>query len=228
MKAGILAKLKKKDANGSDNEPRVAPWWLIQVIRYTGTAVSRLLWGLSFSGTKNIPPKRKGGIIIAANHQAYFDPFWISFPVSRQIRYLAWSEAFSWPLIGTVISFLGAWPIRLEKSSPKAMRRSLSWLKEGGALIIFPEGERCFSDGKMRKFKVGAIRLAIEAGTPVLPVTIKGANKIWPRGYTYPHLGKVEIIYHPLQFYSVPEGENLKKYAKAETEKLEKIIASAL
>jgi 1-acyl-sn-glycerol-3-phosphate acyltransferase len=183
---------------------------------------------LHYEGTKNIPPKRNGGLIIAANHQAYFDPFWISFPINRPIRYLAWDEAFSWFFVGRIMRLLGAWPLRLERGSPQAMRRSLNWLREGGAIVIFPEGERCHSNGRMRKFKVGAVRLALEAGMPILPVTIKGANKVWSRDHIYPRLGKVEITYHPLQYYSVPENEDLKKYAKKETERLEKIISSAL
>lgn len=197
------------------------------MLRHLGIPLSRLLWKLNFKGTQNIPPKNKG-IIIAANHQAYLDPFWISLPIARPIRYLAWNEAFSWPLIGKLLTLVGAWPIRLEKSSPQAIRRSVNWLKSGGALVIFPEGERCFSDGEMRRFKAGAVRLAVETGIPILPVTIKGANKVWPRDYSYPHLGKVEIIYHPVQYYVVPKDEDLKAYVKKETEVLEKMIASAL
>jgi 1-acyl-sn-glycerol-3-phosphate acyltransferase len=224
----VSVKQKRKNTNGSNGEPLVAPWWFIQLLRYVGFWLSRCLWGLRYKETKNIPSKIKGGLIIAANHQAYFDPFWISFPIKRPIRYLAWNEAFSWFFVGRILRLLGAWPLRLEKGSPQAMRRSLNWLREGGALVIFPEGERCYSDGKMKKFKVGAIRLALEAGMPILPVTIKGANNVWSRDHTYPRLGKVEIIYHPLQHYSVPENEDLKIYAKKETERLEKIISSAL
>lgn len=223
----ISLREKAGNSNGANDEPPVAPWWVIQAVRFLGIPLSRLLWDLRFRGKENIPLKSVG-VIIAANHQAYLDPLWLSLPINRPIRYLAWNEAFSWRFIGKLLSLLGAWPIKLERSSPQAMRRSLSWLKEGGALVIFPEGERCFSDGEMRKFKVGAIRLAIESGIPILPVTIKGANKVWPRDYSYPHLGKIEIIYHPIQHYSVPEGEDLKTYAKLETERLEKMIASAL
>lgn len=203
------------------------PWWVIQLLRHIGIPLSRFLWKLKFKETQNIPPKNKG-IIIAANHQAYLDPFWISLPIKRPIRYLAWNEAFSWPLIGKLLTLVGAWPIRLERSSPQAIRRSVNWLRMGGALVIFPEGERCFSDGEMRRFKAGAVRLAVETGIPILPVTIRGANKVWPRDYSYPHLGKVEIIYHPVQYYVVPKDEDLKAYVKNETEKLEKMIASAL
>ncbi len=214
--------------NGSTEEPPVLPWWAIQIVRYGVWVFSRLLWGLAFKRTKNIPHATNGGLIIAANHQAYVDPFWLSLPIKRDIRYLAWSEAFSWKFIGTVMSYLGAWPIRIKRSSPQAMRRSLNWLREGGALVIFPEGERCFSDGKMKKFKAGAVRLAIDAGIPILPVTIKGANKVWARDHAYPRLGKIEIIYHPVIHYVVPEGENLKDYIRKETERLEKIISSEL
>jgi 1-acyl-sn-glycerol-3-phosphate acyltransferase len=206
----------------------VAPKWVIGFLRGLFLLLSRVLWSLQFKGVENIPSKETGGIIIAANHQTYIDPFWLSLPVKRPIRYLAWNEAFAWPVVGKIMSFLGAWPLQLEKGSPRAMRRSLKWLGGGGALVIFPEGARCFSDGEMLKFKAGAVRLAIEAGMPILPVTIKGANKVWPRDYHYPKLSRIEVTYHPLQYYSVSENQDLKEYTRHETERLAKIIASAL
>ena len=219
---------RRERGNPSSKEPAVAPRWVIEVLRNLFFPLSRLLWGLRFKGVENIPSEEVGGIIIAANHQTYIDPFWMSIPVKRPIRYLAWNEAFAWPIVGKVMSLLGAWPLQLERSSPRAMRRSLKWLREGGALVIFPEGARCFSDGEMQKFKAGAVRLAIEAGIPILPVTIKGGNKVWPRDYSYPKLGRIEIIYHPLHYYSISENQDLKEYTQRETERLAEIIASAL
>ncbi len=186
---------------------------------------SRVLWRLEHKGVENIPPN--SGLIIAANHQSYGDPFWLAIPVKRPIRFLAWSEAFAWPLIGKVITLLGAWPLQIE-GNPKAIRRSLTWLRDSGVVVIFPEGGRGLPDGSMVRMKGGAVRMALEAGVPILPVTIRGANRVWPANRLFPRLGKVEIVYHPVFNVEQRPEEETRACVRRETERLAQVIQSAL
>jgi len=186
----------------------------------------RLFWRIELKGIENIPAKT--GMIVAANHQSYGDPFWLSIPITTPTRYLAWSEAFQWPLVGKVIGLLGAWPLQIEGSDPAAIRRSLTWVREGGAIVIFPEGGRGHPDGSMIRMKGGAVRMALEAGVPILPVTIRGANRVWPAGRRLPRPGKVEITYHPVFHVEQRTGEDTKRCARRETDRLAEIIQSAL
>jgi len=187
---------------------------------------SRLCWRLDHHGTENIPAT--GGVIIASNHQTYIDPFWLSLPIKRVVRYLAWSEAFRWPLIGKFMTLLGAWPLQVEGSDPTAIRRTLQWLRQGGAVVIFPEGGRCGPGGELSRFKGGAIRLALEAEVPILPVTIRGGNRVWPRGWRFPHLAKVDVIYHPIQQIKQQPAEESRTCARRETERLAEIIRTEI
>ena len=202
------------------------PQWALELIRPIVGAVSKVVWKIEFEGVENIP--QHGGVIVAANHQTYIDPFWLSLPIKRPTRYLAWSAAFNWPIVGQCLIWLGAWPLALEGSDPAAIRRSLQWLKEGGAVVIFPEGGRSSATGSLERFKAGAIRLSLEANVPILPVTIKGGNKVWPRGWRFPHPGKVVITYHPLYQPEKGPGEETRAYARRESEHLAHVIASAL
>lgn len=202
------------------------PQWALELVRPTVGVFSRALWKIEFVGVENVPAN--GGVIIAANHQTYLDPFWLSLQVKRPIRYLAWSAAFSWPLVGRCLTWLGAWPLALEGSDPAAIRRSIQWLRDGGAVVIFPEGGRSTSTGEMDRFKAGAVRLALEANVPILPVTIKGGNRIWPRGWRVPRLGKVVVTYHPLYHPAQPPAEETRAFARRESERLAKVIESAL
>jgi 1-acyl-sn-glycerol-3-phosphate acyltransferase len=124
--------------------------------------------------------------------------------------------------------FLGAWPLQVEGSDPAAIRRSLQWLREGEAIMIFPEGGRGKPDGSMVRFKVGAVRIALEAGVPILPVTIRGANRVWPTGKHIPGLGQIEITYHPLFHPQQRPHEDSRACARRESEQLAAIIGSAL
>ena len=202
------------------------PQWALELMRPVVGVVSRAVWKIEYVGVENIPAS--GGVIIAANHQTYIDPFWLSVKIKRPIRYLAWSAAFRWPVVGQCLTWFGAWPLALEGSDPAAIRRSIQWLRGGGAVVIFPEGGRATSTGALERFKAGAVRLALETNVPILPVTIKGGNQIWPRGRRVPRLGKVVITYHPLYHPEPPPDEETRAFARRESERLAKVIGSAL
>ncbi|MGH9944365.1 MAG: lysophospholipid acyltransferase family protein [Pyrinomonadaceae bacterium] len=231
VEAGVQVSVagRRNGGGGSEagSQPFVLPRWGIEILRVVFRATFRLLWNMRVRGEGHIP--LEGGLIIAANHQTYIDPFWLAVPVRRYLRYLAWDEIFSWPLVGTLVRWLGAWPLQLERGDPQAIRRSLQWLRQGGAVVIFPEGGRAKADGVPRRFKTGAARMALEAGVPVLPVTIRGGHQIWPSDWRYPKLsGHLELIYHPLQHVSQLPGETPREAARRASERLAETIHSAL
>lgn len=214
----------------SERSPRgngfVLPQWGLELLRPLVRSLTRALWHVKFEGIENIPCK--DGLIIASNHQSYIDPFVISIPIKRPLRYLAWNVAMGWPVVGRAMKLLGAWSLQLEGSDPAPIRRSLQWLRAGGAVMIFPEGGRGKPDGSMVRFKAGAVRIALEAKVPILPITIRGANEVWPAGRYVPRLGKIEVIYHPL-FYPEPKpDEDTRECARREIQELASIIESAL
>ena len=218
------AAIKEKPRAAVDNS--MLPQWALEMIRPVVGAFSRALWKIEFSGVENVPSR--GGLIIAANHQTYLDPFWLSLPIKRPTRYLAWSAAFRWPVVGTGLKWLGAWPLALEGSDPAAIRTSLQRLRNGGAVVIFPEGGRSTETGSLERFKAGAVRMALEAQVPILPVTIKGGNRVWPRGWRFPRRGKVIVTYHPLIHAAPCPDEETRACARRESDRLAQVIASAL
>lgn len=202
------------------------PQWLLDLFRPVICLLCKLFWRARWIGTENIPAN--GSLIVAANHQTYIDPFWISCPIKRPVRYLAWDAAFNWPLVGTFMRLLGAWPLQLEGSDPAPIRRSMQWLREGGAVVIFPEGGRGHTDGSMKRFKPGAVRMALETGAPILPVTIRGGNRVWPSNYRFPRLEPIEIVYHAPFSIEQCEDEETRECARRETARLADIVRSAL
>ena len=202
------------------------PQWTLELIRPVVRVASRVFWKIEFRGVENVPAH--GGVIVAANHQTYLDPFWLSLPIKRPTRYLAWSAAFRWPIVGRGLVWLGAWPLALEGSDPAAIRRSLQWLRDGGVVVIFPEGARSSETGALERFKAGAVRLALEAQVPILPVTINGGNRVWPRGWRLPRLGKIVVTYHPPIHVEQCANEETRACARRESEHLAQVIASAL
>src|SRR5881392_1910562 len=183
------------------------PEWAMDICRPIVSVVSRMLWRIRWRNLEHIP--NTGGVIIAGNHQTYLDPFWIGSHIKRPVRFLAWDAAFSWPLIGPMMALFGSWPLNLEGRDPAPIRLSLQWVREGGAVVLFPEGGRGNPDGSMIKFKAGAVRMALEAGVPILPVTIKGAHKIWPSTRSVPAIGRrIEVHFHGAINVSLQCGED--------------------
>lgn len=213
------------------SDPRSKPnrfvYWFL---RGVALVVSKLLWRVSFEGEENIPVPTSGALIIAANHQTYIDPVWISIPIRHRLLFLAWDRAFTWPVLGRLIRYLGAVPVNTANGrSAGSWRAALTALRSGDAVLIFPEGARAFADGRLLDFKPGAVRMAIEAGAPVLPVTVRGANRIWPQGQRWPKRGRVEVIFHPLvNFENNLDPLDRKGYIETCEERLKSVIASGL
>jgi 1-acyl-sn-glycerol-3-phosphate acyltransferase len=200
--------------------------FLVKALKTVLWPIFKILWRVEYRGVENIPHTRPGGMIVASNHQTYLDPFWLGIPIKRELRFLAWDKACKWFLIGPFICKLGAFPVNLERGGRESIKTAQRVLREGATLMIFPEGSREFADGKLLPFKPGTVRMAIDAGVPILPVTITGGNKVWSQEVSYPSFKKVKVTFHPLMEVKLPENMNARTYAEHLTEKLAEIIGS--
>ena len=201
---------------------------VVDFVRLAVFCISKILWRLEYIGKENIPQNSERGLLVVSNHQTYFDPFWLGVPVRRRLRFMAWDKAFDWFLIGRLIGYLGAFPVSLERGSLQSYRQAIKFLRDGANLFIFPEGSREFSDGKLLPFKTGAVKIALRAGVPILPVTVNGANKIWGQDMKYPRPGKVKIIFHPLIEAAKPGEKDEEKYIEYLNDRLVKTIEDGL
>ncbi len=207
------------------------PAIVVDIARFVAFTVSKLLWFIKYTDTHNIPKDLKGGLLIAPNHPTYLDAFWVCAPMRRKFRFMVWDEAFNWFLIGPLIRYLGSFPVKHEGGVTKqAVKEAIGTLKAGATLIVFPEGAREFPDGKLHEFKSGPVRIAMQAGVPILPVTIRGGNRVWPQTFKYPRLfRRVEVIYHPLfEVPLPPEAGETREHVADLTQKLKAVIGSRL
>lgn len=210
---------------------KYAPPLVIDAARFISFAFGKILWRIKYHNKENIPKNLGKGLLIVANHQTYLDPFLICAPIKRKFRFMAWDKAFDWFLVGWLIKYLGAFPVDTTRGTTKSvLRESLGALRDGATLLVFPEGARSFPDGKLQEFKTGAARIALEADVPILPVTVKGANRVWSQTIKYPRLfRKIEIFYHPV--FRVPraaDAENYRAHLEKITAQIAEIIGSKL
>lgn len=203
--------------------------FLIKVLRPVTRVLCRVLFKIEFFGVENIPAS--GACIITPNHLTYFDPIWITIPVERRVFYMAWDKPFEVPGLGMLMRSFGAFPVNLDSIDSAAQREAKAVLRSGRALVIFPEGGRT-KTGKLMLFKMGAFRFALTHGVPIVPVTIKGAERVWPVGQMLPRTGKVTVTYHPpIEVERLPEEMSrleLKEHARRLARRTHDVVAGAL
>lgn len=120
-----------------------------------------------------------GGLIVAANHRSFLDPFLIgaSLPWRRPMNYVAKVELFERRWQGWLLSRLGAFPIRRGESDELAMESARLAVERGGTVCIFPEGTR-IRRGTLAAPKRGVGRLALQTGAPVIPTAVVGSEQV--------------------------------------------------
>ncbi len=123
--------------------------------------------------------KVEGGLIVAANHRSFLDPFVIgaSLPWRRPMHYVAKVELFEPAWQGWILSRLGAYPVNRGEADTETVETSRRILARGGALCIFPEGTR-IRRGSLAVPHRGVGRLALESGASVLPVAVHGSEHV--------------------------------------------------
>jgi glycerol-3-phosphate dehydrogenase (NAD(P)+) len=136
----------------------------------------------------------KGGLIVAANHRSFLDPFVIAgtLPWRRPMNYVAKVELFERRWQGWLLSRLGAFPIRRGESDELAMETARLAVERHGTVCIFPEGTR-IRRGTLAAPKRGVGRLALQTGAPVVPAAVFGSEQVRRRWRIRPRKVKVRL-----------------------------------
>lgn len=141
-------------------------------------------------------------VIYVSNHQSLLDIIILGAALGTQYRWTARAGLFRIPLLGWGMRRTGYIAINRGHSAEarSAYYQVARGIQAGASIILFPEGTRT-RNGRMQTFKNGAALIALNAGVPIQPITIRGAYNLlpvqpgqWMQRY-YP--GAVEVIIHP-------------------------------
>jgi 1-acyl-sn-glycerol-3-phosphate acyltransferase len=181
---------------------------------------------VSVTGRERIDPK--GVYVYAWNHQSLLDApiAWTTLGTARhRVGFLVKTELERVPIFGYGIKAIGMIPVERgnRETAIFSARRATDRLHAGRSFAVFPEGTRT-RDGRLRPFKKGAFHMAIQAGVPVVPVTIDGAFRAMPRGALRLEPVPIRVTIHE----PVPTAGMTDDDVLSLLERVRDVIASAL
>jgi len=183
-------------------------YWLLKYV-LLGPLLA-LLGRPRVEGLEHVP--RSGPAILASNHLAVMDSFYLPLVVRRRITFLAKAEYFTGRgLKGRFLAWFynAAGQVPIDRTNADAAQAALQTaerlLGEGKLLGLYPEGTRS-PDGRLYKGKTGLARLALKTGVPVIPVAMIGTDVVNPPGTTMLRPGRVTVRFGKPMDFSRFEG----------------------
>lgn len=163
-----------------------ARWWCRFIAWTIGARIS-------VSGIDNISVDQN--YVYMANHSSLIDIPALFAYLPYQFRIMAKKELFYVPFMGWHLWTAGNFPVdRTDaRKTARSLRGVIEGVRAGKSLAVFPEGSRS-PDGRLLDFKPGAFKIALRAGVPIVPVTIRGTHSLLPKGSLAPRPGKVRVV----------------------------------
>lgn len=172
------------------------------------------------TGAENEP--QTGGLIVCSNHTSMLDVIVLAIVLRRQLRYLAKAELFRVPLLSAVIRSCGAYSVDRGGSDVAAIKKTISLLREGESVGIFPQGHRYRGvSPRGTEIHYGVGMAAYHSQAAVLPVFIRTKN------YKMRLFGRKEVVVgRPLTFEELAfTGGSTAEYRRASELIFSRILA---
>ena len=163
-------------------------------------------------GLERLVPGRT--YVFVSNHQSIYDIPILFWSLPFQLRIIAKESLGSFPFLGWHLRRTGH--MLVDRTRPDRSR-IFSWASRltsaGLSLIIFPEGTRS-RDGRVARFKGGSFLLALEAGIPIVPLSVVGSRHVMRKGRLATHPGNVTLVVHDPIETAEMSGADRKRFAE--------------
>lgn len=186
--------------------------WFFYFCRFFVQSVFVVFTRLKVNGWENIPQNEP--LVVVPNHMTYAEPQLVGFLIKRRMRFAAKEELFHNKIVALILKSFGCFPVYQSAADRKTIRLMEQYVREGFALVIFPEGTRS-QNAELIPALHGSALIAQHTGAAILPVGIAGTEKL--KGWTWIFKRPVITVNFGKPF-KLPEHED--KLARADATKL--------
>ena len=165
---------------------RCARGWAWLVLRTTGVHVDA-------RGVDKLDPARS--YVFASNHQSIYDIPIVFTSLPLQLRIIAKDSLARIPFLGWHLQRTGHLLVDRKHPGAGIVKKMARLVRGARSLIVFPEGTRS-ADGAVARFKAGLFFVAVDAGLPIVPVSIAGSRHVMRKGRLMTCPGRVTITIH--------------------------------
>jgi 1-acyl-sn-glycerol-3-phosphate acyltransferase len=183
---GTLSLLSVLVDRSGDLGHRCARAWAWLILKTTGVRVET-------RGIEKLDPKQS--YVLASNHQSIYDIPIVFASLPLQLRIIAKDSLGRFPFLGWHLQRTGHLLVDRKNPGASILKKMAKLVSGARSLIIFPEGTRSV-DGTVGRFKGGSFLLAIDAGLPVVPVSIAGSRHVMLKGRLMTCPGDVKLFVH--------------------------------
>ncbi len=166
---------------------RCARAWAWLILKTAGVRVR-------VKGIEHLKPGRS--YVFAANHQSIYDIPIVFTSIPFQLRIVAKESLGRIPFMGWHLHRAGHLLVDRRNPGPDIVQKMRRLVGESSSLIVFPEGTRS-RDGAVGRFKKGSFLVAMDAGLPIVPVSIANSRNVMRKGELMVCPGDVELTIHP-------------------------------
>lgn len=161
-----------------------------RIVRPILTFLFKVLYRPTIIGKENIP--KSGRIVIAGNHTNNFDCILLIASTKRCVHFLAKDELYK-GFKKHLFKNMGIIPVNRRKKDGKSLKKAIDFLNKDMAIGIFPEGTFNRSENTILPFKIGAVKMAYETNTKIVPFVIKGEYKLFKKSVKIVFFEPLEI-----------------------------------
>jgi 1-acyl-sn-glycerol-3-phosphate acyltransferase len=156
------------------------PDWVYTLARLILTPLCLIVYRTRCVDVPNVPPS--GPVILAPNHFSSLDHFFCAVYLRRRVCFMAKSQLFK-GAAAWILRHGGAFPVQRGRHDERSIATALAILRRGDVVVIYPEGGRSRSGQIGERARAGVGRLALESGAPIVPVAIRGSERVrnWKR-----------------------------------------------
>jgi len=173
-------------------DPRRSPLYRVERAIFEGTL--RAWFRPKVVGREHVPAS--GPVILAPVHRSFADFGFAAFCTDRKLFFMTKDEMWKNKYLGKLLLTVGAFPVHRESADREALQRAEQVLRQGEALVLFPEGTRR-AGPKIEDLMEGATFLSARTGAPIVPIGIGGSDLAMPKGSTIPKPYTIHVVIGP-------------------------------